>query len=237
MVAATQVIKYLCLNFCLLKIHHLSSWSQAVVCVSAPKKYPLNDYLISFSRPGGDYEFEDYPSPLHIQRHMSRCLLNHNFGSSQSSPQGSSSSKGSRRKSSSSSNSVEILDPIDVVEQQAESRSPPVPSDESIEEILERPGDFQDAFLRYLQEPDFLPQAPTGNEVFYEGTPQVIQVFIEDEPLEPLEPSTSGGRRRNQRPAGRPEACLKRKTNANQPGSSPKKPKIHNIGKSTFSLH
>ena len=215
--------------------------------------YPLNDYLISFSRPGGDYEFEDYPSPLHIQRHMARCLLNHNFGSSQSSPQGSSqgSRKSNSRKSSSSSNSIEVLDPIDVVEQlaesrspsvevldpneqQAESRPPPVESDESIEEILERPGDFQDAFLRYLQEPDFLPQAPTGNEVFYEGTPQVIQVFIEDEPLEPLEPSTSGGRRRNQRPAGRPEACLKRKTNANQPGSSPKKPKIHNIGKSIF---
>ena len=214
---------------------------------------PLNDYLISFSRPGGDYEFEDYPSPLHIQRHMARCLLNHNFGSSQSSPQGSSqgSRKSNSRKSSSSSNSIEVLDPIDVVEQlaesrspsvevldpveqQAESRSPPVESDESIEEILERPGDFQDAFLRYLQEPDFLPQAPTGNEVFYEGTPQVIQVFIEDEPLEPLEPSTSGGRRHNQRPAGRPEACLKRKTNANQPGSSPKKPKIHNIGKSIF---
>ena len=212
--------------------------------------YPLNDYLISFSRPGGDYEFEDYPSPLHIQRHMARCLLNHNFGSSQSSSQGSSqgSRKSNSRKSSSSSNSIEVLDPIDIVEQQAESRSPsvevldpveqqaesrsaPVESDESIEEILERPGDFQDAFLRYLQEPDFLPQAPTGNEVFYEGTPQVIQVFIEDEP------STSGGRRHNQRPAGRPEACLKRKTNANQPGSSPKKPKIHNIGKSTFSLH
>ena len=96
--------------------------------------YALN--LISFSRPGGDYEFEDYPSPFHIERHMSRCLLNHNFGSSQSSPQGSSRSQGSRksssRKSSSSSNSVEILDPIDVIEQ-PESRSP------SVEEMLERP--------------------------------------------------------------------------------------------------
>ena len=180
--------------------------------------YALN--LIYFSRPGGDYEFEDYPSPLHIERHMSRCLLNHNFGSSQSSIQGSSSSQGSRksssRKSSSSSNSIEILDPIDVVEQQAESRSLSV---EEIEEILERPGDFQDAFLHSLQEPDFLPNAPTGNEVFFEGTPQVIQVFIEDEP------STSGGRRYNQRPAGRPEAYLKRKSNENQPGSSPKKTK------------
>ena len=200
--------------------------------------YPLNDYLISFSRPGGDYEFEDYPSPLHIQRHMARCLLNHNFGSSQSSSQGSSqgSRKSNSRKSSSSSNSIEVLDPIDIVEQQAESRSPsvevldpveqqaesrsaPVESDESIEEILESPGDFQDAFLHSLQEPDFLPNAPTGNEVFFEGTPQVIQVFIEDEP------STSGGRRYNQRPAGRPEACLKRKSNENQPGSSPKKTK------------
>ena len=97
--------------------------------------YALN--LISFSRPGGDYEFEDYPSPLHIQRHMSRCLLNHNFGSSQSSHQRSSqgSRKSSSRESSSSSNSVEVHDPIDVVEQQAESRSPPVESDESIEEI------------------------------------------------------------------------------------------------------
>ena len=72
--------------------------------------YALN--LISFSRPGGNYEFDDYPSPLHIERHMSKCLFNHNFGSSQSSPQGSrsSSSQGSRksssRNSSSSSNSV-----------------------------------------------------------------------------------------------------------------------------------
>ena len=80
--------------------------------------YALN--LISFSIPGGDYEFEDYPSPLHIERHMSKCLLNHNFGSSQSSPQGS--RKSSSRKSSSSSNSVEVLDPIDIIEKE-ESRS------------------------------------------------------------------------------------------------------------------
>ena len=181
--------------------------------------YPLNDYLISFSRPGGDYEFEDYPSPLHTERHMSKCLLNHNFGSSQSSPQGSRSS--SSRKSSSSSNSVEILDPIDVIEQ-AESRSP------SVEEILERPGNFQDVFIRSLQEPDFLPNAPTGKEVFAEETTQIIEIFIEGQP------STSGGRRHNQKPTGRSEACLKRKSNENQPGSSPKKPKIHNIGKSIF---
>ena len=149
--------------------------------------YGLN--LISLSRPGGDYEFEDYPSPLHIERRMSKCLLNHNFGSSQSSPQGSSSSQGFRkpssRKSSSSSNSVEMLDLIDVIEQ-AESRSP------SVEEILERPGNFQDVFIRSLQEPDFLPNAPTGKEVFAEETTQIIEIFIEDQP------STSGGRRHNQ---------------------------------------
>ena len=157
---------------------------------------------------------------------MSRYLLNHNFGSSQSSPQGSSSSQGSRksssRKSSSSSNSVEILDPIDVIEQQAESRSP------SVEEILERPGNFQDVFICSLQEPDFLPNAPTGKEVFAEETTQIIEIFIEGQP------STSNGRRHNQKPTGRSEACLKRKSNENQPGSSPKKHKIHNIGKSNF---
>ena len=179
--------------------------------------YALN--ITSFSRPGGDYEFEDYPSPLHIERHMSKCLLNHNFGSSHSSPQGS--RKSSSRKSSSNSNSVEVPDPIDIIERE-ESRSP------SVEEILERPGDFLDVFLRSLQEPDFLPNAPTGNEVFVEELPQIIQIFIEDQP------STNGGKQHNQKPTGRPEACLKWKSNENQPGSSPKKQKIHNIGKSNL---
>ena len=37
--------------------------------------------LFYFLRPGKDYEFADYPSPLHIEKHMEHCLLNHDFSS------------------------------------------------------------------------------------------------------------------------------------------------------------
>ena len=175
---------------------------------------PIYQFQSNFPylRPGGDYEFSDYPSPLHVQRHMAKCQLNHDFGSSsgsgsgsgQSSPQGSQSSSQkdqSSRKGSSSSSSVEILDPIDII-RRSQSRSPSI-----VEVPVIRPGNFEDFYLRQNQEPDFLPNPVSGNEIFIENTPQSIEIFIDDEA------STSTGRRNGKgRPAGRPEACLKKKS-------------------------
>ena len=170
-----------------------------------------------YLRPGGDYDFPDYPSPLHVQWHFARCKLKHPSysGSGQSS-----------RSGSSSSNSIEVLDPIDIL-----SRS----SSSSVEELPARPGDFQDTYIRHPQEPDFLQNPPTGNEIIYvdgDESPEIIEIFIEDQ-----EPSTSTGRRSGQGPpTGRPQACLKRQSEVQEPGSSQKKPKTKNIGKSMFSL-
>ena len=105
-----------------------------------------------------------------------------------------------------------ILDPIDTISW-SESRSP------SVEEIPVRPGNFQDVFLWSLQVQDFLPKPPTGNEVFVEETPQIIEIFVEDQL------STSTGKQHNQKtPTWKPQACLKRKSKEDQPGTSQKKP-------------
>ena len=142
---------------------------------------PIYQFKSNFPylRPGGDYEFSDYPSPLHIERHFAKCLLNHDFGSTsgsgsgsgQSSPQGSQSSsqRGQSRKGSSSSSSVEILDPIDII-RRSQSRSPSI-----VEVPIIRPGNFEDFYLRQNQEPDFLPNPVSGNEIFIENTPQSIE--------------------------------------------------------------
>ena len=106
---------------------------------------------------------------------MAKCQLNHDFGSSsgsgsgsgQSSPQGSQSSSQkdqSSRKGSSSSSSVEILDPIDII-RRSQSRSPSI-----VEVPVIRPGNFEDFYLRQNQEPDFLPNPVSGNEIFIENT-------------------------------------------------------------------
>ena len=197
---------------------------------------PIYQFQSNFPylRPGGDYEFSDYPSPLHVQRHMAKCQLNHDFGSSsgsgsgsgQSSPQGSQSSSQkdqSSRKGSSSSSSVEILDPIDII-RRSQSRSPSI-----VEVLVIRPGNFEDFYLRQNQEPDFLPNPVSGNEIFIENTPQSIEIFIDDEA------STSTGRRNGKgRPTGRPEACLKKKSNEKDGAPASKKQKIYNMGKSNF---
>ena len=193
---------------------------------------PIYQFQSNFPylRPGGDYEFSDYPSPLHVQRHMAKCQLNHDFGSGsgsgQSSPQGSQSSSQkdqSSRKGSSSSSSVEILDPIDII-RRSQSRSPSI-----VEVPVIRPGNFEDFYLRQNQEPDFLPNPVSGNEIFIENTPQSIEIFIDDEA------STSTGRRNGKgRPTGRPEACLKKKSNEKDGAPASKKQKIYNMGKSNF---
>ena len=172
---------------------------------------------------------------MHVQWHFARCKLKH--------PSYSGSGQSSR---SSSSNSIEeVLDPIDIL-----SRS----SSSSVEELPARPGDFQDifirqpegpgnfqdAFIRHLQQqeqqqqqPDFLPNAPTGDEmIFVDESPETIQIYVEDQPSLP---STSTGRRGGQGPpTGRPEACLKKRSEEQEAGPSPKKPKTKNIGKSIF---
>ena len=158
--------------------------------------------------------------------------------SGQSSPQGSqsgsSSGSGSASDQSShegsiSSNSIEILEPIDSSVEELPAR--PGDFQDVFIRQLGGPGNFQDAFLRHLQQPDFLPNPPTGNEVFVEESPEIIQIFVE------YQPSTSTGRRYGQGPpTGRPEACLKKKSTEQEPGPSPKKPKIINIGKSIFWL-
>ena len=149
-------------------------------------------------------------------------------GSSSSSGSGSGSgSDQSSHEGSISSNSVEILEPIDSSVEELPAR--PGDFQDVFIRQLGGPGNFQDAFLRHLQQPDFLSNPPTGNEVFVEESPEIIQIFVEDQP------STSTGRRYGQGPpTGRPEACLKKKSTEQESGPSPKKPKIINIGKSIF---
>ena len=70
-----------------------------------------------------------------------------------------------------------------------------------------RPGNFEDFYLQQPQEPDILPGPLTGNEVFVEESPEVIEIFVEDQL------SMSTGRRHGQGPpTGRPQACLKKKS-------------------------
>ena len=148
---------------------------------------------------------------------MEKCLLDHDFS-------GQSSSGSSSSKSSLSSGVIEIIDPIDVISR-SNSRSP------SIEEIpMPRPGNFEDFWLREPQEPSFLLNPVSGNEVIVvEDTPEIIEIFVEDQP------STSTGRRHGQGPpTGKPQACLKKKSKEEGGGSAPKKQKIYNIGKSNF---
>ena len=105
-------------------------------------------------------DFPDYPSHWHIEKHMEKCLLKHDWagGSSGSSygPSRASSGSveflGSRSRSgsgSSAGSSVKII----------ESRS----RSSSIEEIP--------------QEPSFLPGPVTGNEVISQ-TPEIIEIFV-----------------------------------------------------------
>ena len=170
-------------------------------------------------------------------------------GSSSSSSSGSSSSSSSDQSSSSSSsdsssNSVQVIGYSfsDGRELISFDELPARPGD--FQDIFirqpEGPGNFQDAFIRHLQQqeqqqqqPDFLPNAPTGDEmIFVDESPETIQIYVEDQPSLP---STSTGRRGGQGPpTGRPEACLKKRSEEQEAGPSPKKPKTKNIGKSIF---
>ena len=68
--------------------------------------------------------------------------------------------------------------------------------------------------------------------IFVDESPETIQIYVEDQPSLP---STSTGRRGGQGPpTGRPEACLKKRSEEQEAGPSPKKPKTKNIGKSIF---